>query len=318
MTSTMVSVIMPAYNAESYIEDAIQSILCQSYTNFELIVVDDASIDQTSSIVQRLDDHRIHYHRNDHNMGVAATLNVAVEMANGQYLARMDADDIASSERLRIQVEYLDNHPDVGVCGTGVFLYDGIRDYKTRLFSSSTYQIAVDLLFGSALAHPTVMMRRTLFTNLGVKYDADYYGCEDYRLWTQLITNTAFHNISEPLLHYRKHNNQITANPSDRNRLLIRKIRADYCEFIGRKLNSNEEDLLDLISKGQRTFSDEEKQQVYTLFLDLIPALSALCGHRSQVKEMLSQIFFSFQDTRIIDYRRLSTCRTIAHRVITR
>ena len=317
MKSTTVSVIMPAYNAGAYIGEAIQSILCQTFSNIEFIIVDDTSTDQTANVIHQFNDRRICYHRNERNVGVAATLNKAISMSHGDYLARMDADDVADVDRIRKQVMFLEQHPQVGVCGTGVYLYDGKRDYATKRFSPSTVQIAVDLLFGSALAHPSVMMRHDLFSE-HMQYETMFLGCEDYRLWTRLIMNTGICNLDEPLLHYRKHQNQITAKPCEQRVELLRMIRSDYCTALGRRLSESEQALLEKIGNGNRNLSEKEKAQLYELFLDLIPALSSHFGKRQQIKELFSQVFFSVHETRIADYRRLSTCRTIAHRIISR
>ena len=127
-----ISVIMPAYNAEKYIREAIDSILAQTYTDFEFIIIDDASTDATASIVESYSDERIRFFRNEHNMGVANTLNRGLDLAVGEYIARMDSDDISLPERFAKQVEFMDTHTDVIVCGSNAIVFgDGINEYKT-------------------------------------------------------------------------------------------------------------------------------------------------------------------------------------------
>lgn len=110
-----ISVIMPAYNAEQYISEAIESILNQTYSNFEFIIIDDGSTDRTVEMVQSYSDPRIRFVQNEHNLGVAATLNRGLKLATGEYIARMDADDIALRERFGKQVSFLDMHPEIAV-----------------------------------------------------------------------------------------------------------------------------------------------------------------------------------------------------------
>ena len=123
---------MPAYNAEKYINEAIDSILAQTFTDFEFIIIDDGSTDSTCAIVESYSDSRIRFFKNEHNLGVAATLNRGLDLARGEYIARMDADDISLPTRFEKQAAYMDSHPDVVVCGTGVECF-GAR-HETRFF----------------------------------------------------------------------------------------------------------------------------------------------------------------------------------------
>lgn len=208
-----VSVLMPAYNAEKYIADAMESILNQTFQDFELIVLNDCSRDGTEGIILSYDDPRIVYVKNPENMGVAGTLNRGLELAKGEYIARMDADDISLPDRLEKQVQYLDEHPKVAVLGTNVELFDENGVISTGWSSTDPAQMKVDLLFSCGLAHPSVMMRRNVIQELG-GYDLAFEGLEDYQLWCRVAKHYDVTTLPDLLFRYRVHSAQVTQNPS--------------------------------------------------------------------------------------------------------
>lgn len=227
-----VSVIMPAYNAEKYINEAVDSILTQTYGDFELIILNDCSKDRTEEMILAYEDARIVYLKNEQNMGVAATLNKGLEVAKGQYIARMDADDISLPERFEKQVAYLDTHPDVAVLGTAVETFDEKGDTFRDPYRPNDAQIKIDLLFASVLAHPSVMMRRDVILALG-GYDREFEGLEDYELWCRVV---AEHNITvypEVLLRYRIHSAQVTQHSSPKKAAAQKRIRAYHLHTLG-------------------------------------------------------------------------------------
>ena len=202
-----ISVIMPAYNAEQYIGEAMDSILGQTFGDFEFIILNDCSTDGTEEIILSYDDPRIVYLKNENNLGVAATLNRGLEMARGEYIARMDADDISLPQRFEKQIAYLDAHPEVAVLGTAVETF-GDRN-QTIGFSQTNEKLKVDLLFGSCFAHPSVIMRTAIIRSLG-GYDREYEGLEDYDLWCRVSEKHALATLSQVLLRYRVHPAQVT------------------------------------------------------------------------------------------------------------
>ena len=180
-----ISVIMPAYNAERYIREAIDSILRQTWSDFELIIIDDGSTDSTAAIIAGYTDNRIRFCPNAQNMGVAATLNRGLELACGAYVARMDADDISLPERFAKQAAYLDAHPNVTVCGTAIELFCEGSVTGTRFPAAGPEKLKEDLFFSCGIAHPSVMMRRAAILELG-GYDPAFNGMEDYELWCRV------------------------------------------------------------------------------------------------------------------------------------
>lgn len=201
----VVSVILPVYNGERFLKEAVDSILVQTFTDFELIIVDDCSMDSTSLILTEYAtrDTRIRVMRQSRNMGIVEALNTGSHAATGQYIARMDVDDISLPERFERQVEYLNSHPDVGVLGTGVQLIDVLGKKQTIVTLPPDYiQIYWSLFFCNPIVHPTVMMRRDLFLRAR-GYRTGYP--EDYDLWRRMASLTRLANLPEVLLLLRKH-----------------------------------------------------------------------------------------------------------------
>lgn len=213
-TMPKVSVVMPAYNAEKYIGDAIDSILSQTFIDFEFIIIDDGSTDHTKDIILSYDDPRIIFLENKKNSGIVITLNKGIQFARGTYIARMDSDDIAISNRLEQQVNFLDNYKNIGVVGTALRVFGEGIDNQDRFFPENSEQLKAGLLFNSCLAHPTVMFRHSLIQNASECYDGQFSGIEDFALWWKLAQITDFGCINEVLLLYRSHKNQITKDKS--------------------------------------------------------------------------------------------------------
>ncbi len=204
-----VSVIMPAYNVERYISEAIESILHQSFSDFEFIIVDDHSSDRTLDVVKSFArrDARIRYLSNARNMRRAAASNVGIALARGVFVAVMDADDIAMPERLEKQVRFLDAHAEVGAVGGAMVLMtpDG-RVTGERRYRISDAAIRKGIFKYNPFCHPSVMMRRSLVLEAGL-YDPHYATAEDYDLYFRLGKVAKFANLAEVLLRYRVREN---------------------------------------------------------------------------------------------------------------
>jgi len=203
-----VSVLLPAFNASLYIEEAINSILSQSLSDFELIIVNDGSTDDTEKKVLQYADKRIVYIRLEKNEGIANALNAGLRLARGEYIARMDCDDIALKDRLKKQVDFLDEHKDITLCSSGVKTFGAYE--KEVLYETNNEKLKFNLLFGSVFVHPAVMFRKADFDKYHLQYRQEYFPAEDYDLWTRVALQCKISNLSEPLLLYRVHKDQIT------------------------------------------------------------------------------------------------------------
>ncbi|WP_310829042.1 glycosyltransferase family 2 protein [Paenibacillus pedocola] len=201
-----ISVLMPVYNMAPYIEEAICSILTQTYSDFELLILDDGSTDGTLDIIRKFDDKRIRVIAHTVNQGLIATLNQGIDLCTGEYIARMDGDDIALPHRLERQVNFMDDHQDCGVCGSQVYLLgrDAITAKPLNHEAIRCWQ-----LFHCTMVHPTVMIRKSVLEDHDIRY-LNYFHAEDYEIWNRLSAITQLVNLPEVLLMYRQHSNQIT------------------------------------------------------------------------------------------------------------
>jgi glycosyltransferase involved in cell wall biosynthesis len=200
-----ISVILPVYNGADFIGESINSILSQSFNDFELIIINDGSNDSSDSIIMNFKDDRIIYHKQN-NAGLAATLNKAILLSSGEYVARQDQDDISLIDRLLKQCRFLDEHQDVGVVGTRAQIYNKNKPSK-KYFKHPVGDLSIKfgLLFNNYLVHSSVMIRSSLLKLAG-NYSEDLLRQppEDYELWSRLIKLTKFANLSEILLIYNE------------------------------------------------------------------------------------------------------------------
>lgn len=190
---------MPVFNNENYIKATIDSVLSQTFIDFEFLIINDGSQDKSVEIIESYSDPRIRLVHNDKNMNLVPTLNRGIELAKGEYIARIDADDIARPTRLEKQVALMDANPSVGLCGTWIELFDGasgIQEYATE-----HEEIKVNLLFTNSLAHPTVMIRKSMFVENNLQYKV--FLSEDWDLWYRASFVLEIRNIPEVLLDYR-------------------------------------------------------------------------------------------------------------------
>lgn len=195
-----ISVIMPVYNAKTeWLKEAIESVLNQTYQDFEFIIVDDGSDVPIDEIVSSYDDNRLTLLREKENRGVANALNDGLKVAKGEFVARMDADDISYPERFEKQITYLEANPNISVVGT---CYETFP--KKSVVKNVLAPKYLDLLEKCCIAHPSVMFRKKDFDKFGLKYNPSYK-CEDYELWSRAIRVLEFANIQEVLLKYRLH-----------------------------------------------------------------------------------------------------------------
>ena len=198
-----VSVLMPVYRTdEKYLREAIESILNQTFTDFEFLILDDCPDDDREKIVKSYKDKRIKYSKNDQNLGITPTRNKLIDMASGEYLAVFDHDDISLPERLEKQVAYLDEHQDVGVVSCW---YKKMPKNDIVKNPISNYEIEIYLMDDNYITHSACMLRKSVLSDNNIKYNSEYSPAEDYALCVSLIGKTKFHNIPEVLFLYRLH-----------------------------------------------------------------------------------------------------------------
>lgn len=208
-----VSVIMPVYNAQKYLKPAIESVLQQTFTEFELVIVDDGSVDNSWEIIRSYarKSRRIVALQNTDNLKISKTLNRCLTAAQGEYVARMDADDIAAKERLAIQVAYMDAHPEVGISGgTMKLINDAGNIIGRRKYHLDDRAIRRHIFRYSPFSHPVIIMRKSVLDECGY-YNPEYDFAEDYELYFRIGLKAKFGNVHDVLLYYRVLPKSITA-----------------------------------------------------------------------------------------------------------
>lgn len=206
-----VTVLMAVYNGEQYLREALDSILLQTFTDFELLLIDDGSYDGTADILEeyRTRDQRVRIERNESNIGLTRSLNKGIDLSRGEYIARMDCDDISIPQRLEKQVAFLDADRRIGVCGSWAVLA-GEMDGIVLKFPTDPDVIHSYLLFDNVIVHPSVMIRKQLLEVNGLKYNENYAQSQDYDLWVRCAERMFLANIPEVLLRLRKHTAQLS------------------------------------------------------------------------------------------------------------
>ena len=210
----LVSVLMPIYKTNpEHLKEAIESVLNQTFTDFEFLILDDCPNDNREDIVKSFQDTRINYLKNDKNSGITSSRNKLIELAKGKYLAVMDHDDISLAERFEEQIKVLDAHPEIGVVGCWVERFPNIKIAK---YPENNKDIEQYLMQGCAVAHTAAMIRKSILTDNNIRYEAEFSPSEDYRLWCMLIGKTQFYNIPKVLMKYRIHDNNTTKTQCDK------------------------------------------------------------------------------------------------------
>jgi glycosyltransferase involved in cell wall biosynthesis len=227
-----VTVLMPVYNGEIYLREAMDSILNQTFTDFEFLIINDGSTDKSADIIRSYRDARIRLVENEKNLGLIATLNKGIDLSRGEYIARMDCDDISLPERLGTQVEFMDRNNSIGISGT---FAKAVGDESSFLYE---YPVEFDKakcvnLFTNAFAHPTVIFRKDVLVENGLKYDPAFIHAEDFDLWVRASRATLMSNIPETLVLYRIHHNQISTNFLQLQKETTRKIYQYQIEGLG-------------------------------------------------------------------------------------
>lgn len=205
----LVTVLMPVYNGAAYLREAVESILSQSCRDFELLIIDDCSQDNSVHIIKSYCDSRVRLVRSSHRLRLAGALNLGMEEAKGRFIARMDADDKARSHRISKQIDFLNQNPSIAICGSAVCRFgSGRREYIG--YPSTPDLVKAFALFHCPFSHPTVMFRREWFNRAGFRFDVDYYPTEDYELWDRVLEQYEGANMPDVLLDYRIHPQALT------------------------------------------------------------------------------------------------------------
>ena len=240
-----ISIIMPVYNSKEYLKEAINSILDQTYTDWELLIINEyGSNDGSKEIIEEYSkvDTRIILIQNEERLGISASMNVGIDRASGKYIARMDADDISMPHRFQRQVEFMGDNPDIGMCGVEVEIF-GSNSFEWEL-ETDRNKLATNILFYSPSVHPTVMIRKEILDKYNLRYNVNYKASEDYELFSKICAVTSVANINEVLFRYRIMENNATFKNNDIGIVLYSEVMNNQFKKMGLKFTEEEIQLL--------------------------------------------------------------------------
>ena len=222
----LVSVLMPVYKTAPYLREAMDSMLCQTFKDFELIVLNDCSPDNAEEILDAYDDSRIVRYKGENNVGLSNVLNVGIGMARGKYIARMDSDDISLPNRLQIQVDYLETHSEIDLASVGMQLFGAKESVWIR--ERNPEKVKIEALFHSPVLHASSMWRKDSFERHGLRFRQEMVPAEDYDLWTRaMLKGLKLMNLPEVLYEYRIHEAQATVQ-TDKTAAKSREVQMAY------------------------------------------------------------------------------------------
>lgn len=257
-----ISIVMPAYNAEQYICKAIDSILCQSFTDFECLIIDDGSTDSTRDIIRSYDDERIVLIENKHDF--IGSLNLGLETARGKYIARMDADDMMHVDRMKIQYTIMEEYPDIVICGTWMNNF-GLNLQANNIVGTVSGLIENPILKfmkGNFLYHPTAMIRTAFLREHALKYEKYLYA-EDFKLWTEVAKLSGqFYIENQPLLYYRISDNQVSNKNSKEQKTTTEIIITEITEYL---IEQNKQEYPELF-EVYNSFCELKEKQLFTKY----------------------------------------------------
>jgi len=222
----LVSILMPVYKTAAFLKEAVDSILTQSFTDFELIVLNDCSPDNADEILDAYTDPRIVRYKGEKNVGLSNVLNVGIEMARGKFIARMDSDDLSMPDRLRVQVDYLEVHPEVDLVSVGMRLFGAKEGVWVR--EQNPEKVKINALFHSPVLHASSMWRKDRFDEKALRFRQEMVPAEDYDLWVRaLVKGLTLVNLPVVLYQYRIHPNQATTQ-ADKTSAKCRDVQQQY------------------------------------------------------------------------------------------
>lgn len=295
----LVSVIMPVYNTEAYLGEAIRSVLDQHFTDLELIVVDDGSADGSADVISSFTDPRIRFERHTSNRGVSRTLNRALELASGTYIARHDSDDVSLPDRIAKQVAYLQAHPECGIVGTyaSTTTPEGEDLSVIEHHPTSDAGIRFAQFFDSAFVSSTVIFKRSLLENTG-GFDEDPARpiWDDYDMWSRLVRYTKATNLPEYLLRYRMLGSGLTGTTTHARDMVMEQRRRNI-RFAIPAVNERILELSAAIGFQHSRCTKEELQQVLALQYLLIDHCAPSPAERVDMESLARQRAMSFHLT---------------------
>jgi glycosyltransferase involved in cell wall biosynthesis len=284
----MVSVIMAAYNTRGYVSTALESIFAQTYSDFQIIVVDDASTDGTADILRSYKDPRLIVLRNETRRGAAFSRNRAMDEATGEYLSVLDADDFWASDKLEEQVAFMNDRPTAAGVGSYVYETDESgRRIRAVRFPVYPGQIRCSTFFRCSVVHSSVMLRRSFMSDNDLRYNEAFPGSHDFELWSRAVFAGDFHHIPRYLTYYRRNPGQISEDLTGTQKEHAVKVYRTLLQKMGYEPTKNELDC-HLRLAGIDTDREDEKTKCKNV-LDWCDKLY----HRNLEKMLFRQYLFA-------------------------
>ena len=270
-----ISVVMITYNMAKYIDESIKSVLDQSFEDFELLILDDCSTDNTNEIVAKYNDARVKYHKAEKNQGIPYMRNWGIELMQGKYMAILDSDDIAPPYRLKEQFDYMQAHPEIGVVGGDLFSFGSYAHYQKSLQGNENIQYR--FLFRCPIANPSAMVRKSVIDQYMLRYNIQYPVCSDYQFWMELLNRTEFANMTDkPYLFYRvSHSESITTDTMKEEKInkrdsIVNAIRRLFFDRFGLQISDSDYDIFKkFYCYKQNVCTPMEYEKLTTIMNDL-------------------------------------------------
>jgi len=219
----LVSILIPVYNTAGFIYDSVKSACNQTHRNLQILIMDDASSDDSLAIIRKIIDNRIEIYESSANMGQAFQMNLGIQKSKGEYICIMHADDIMHPEKIERQISFFSNDTSLGVCGSNVKVFGQQEAIYTYPYSDKDCKDA--LLTSVPFAHPAVIIKKAVLNGLNPVYNPNMAAAEDYDLWVRLADKTKFANVQEVLLNYRIHDKQLSKTAKEKEIKLVEEIR---------------------------------------------------------------------------------------------
>ncbi len=335
----LISVIMPVHNTPAdMLNQAIQSILKQTYENFEFLIIDDCSNEETKKVIHGYSDNRIRIIENNDNLGITKSLNIGLDEAQGEFIARMDSDDISLPQRFEKQIIFMKRHKNCIVCGTWFATFD--EEKITRIVQKVMPESQINVcsyLFGNenGLCHPTAMFRKEMLNQYRIRYWEEIPMAQDYAMWCKCSRYGEILNVPEVLFHYRVHNQRVSDTKKVLQQNCAENIRKKLLIELFEDVNSKQLQLHEKASSRKRLYKSDIRWYENILIANETKCIYPEAGLREYINQLLdckkintvktsstiSEILYVFKISNLKEraqFLRLFLCRVCSHQWIKR
>lgn len=290
-----ISIVMALHNSEEYVEDAVYSVLNQTFSNFELIIVNDASTDNSLKVIKKIaeKDRRIIIIDLLKNVGVSNARNVALDKTRGEFIVIMDSDDVCKPDRLEVQIDFLEKNLDYGVCGSWLQILNENGEQEVWRSPIEHFDILAHQLFYNAIYNPTVMIRASIIRESNISYDTSYAVAEDYNLWYSLHKFCKFKNIPKVLLLYRKLNDGKSLSFDPRMRDMTNRVIKNFISELELSTKDNQLAIHFAISSWDKFYLLKNKNG-YENWVEQITLANSLTNYTSE--EAMQKLFIDYEN----------------------